>query len=52
VSENLVGNAAVLGILYQREGEPVRCGAVKDPLTSKPGSNSHLQNSRCRCESD
>ena len=37
VSENSVGEAAVSGILCQREAEPARCGAVEGPPRSKPG---------------
>ena|SRR5208282_3644895 len=39
ISENSVGKASVSAVLYQREAELVRCGAVKSPLDSKPSSN-------------
>jgi hypothetical protein len=38
VSENSVGEAANSRILFQREAEPVYCGAVEGPSRSKPGS--------------
>ena len=37
--ENLVGEAAVSGILCQREAELTRCGAVESPFDSKQRSN-------------
>ena len=51
--ENLVGEAAVSGILCQREAELARCGGVESPfLTQDSARTSRLQNSLCRCESD
>jgi hypothetical protein len=39
VCENLVGEGAVSGILYQREAELARCGGVESPFDSKQRSN-------------
>jgi len=39
VCENLVGEAAVSGILCQREAELARCGGVESPFYSKQRSN-------------
>jgi len=52
VSENSVGEAAVSGILCQREAELARCGAVERPPRTNPASNVAFANPRCRCDSE
>jgi hypothetical protein len=54
VSENSVGEAAVSGILCQREAELAHSGAVERPPRSNPASNVASANPWCRydCESE
>ena len=50
--ENSVGEAAVSGILCQREAEPVCCGAVEAPSRSNPARPLRLQIKQFWCESE
>ena len=54
MSENSVGEAAVSGILCQREAELAHCGAVERPPRSDPASKVASANQSCRyeCESE
>jgi hypothetical protein len=50
VSGNSGGEAAVSGILFQREAELAGCGAVERPPRSNPASNVAFADARCRCD--